>query len=109
MLKAPKDNESDVGARFTWSETVNVDGVEKPVISSLDEATQKDDEEEVSKREPSERNMKVVWTLAHIGQASSFVWDPTLAVAEDETEDETADDSMISGTGVPSARSLAFL
>merc|ERR1711972_789931 len=45
MLKAPKDNESDVGARFTWAETVNVDGIEKPVFSSLDETTQKDDDE----------------------------------------------------------------
>jgi hypothetical protein len=86
-LDAPNDEsgEYDNGARFSWSPTVNVDGVETPVVFSLKEATAADDDEEVSKKAMSEKNMQVVWTIKHTGKAASFIWDPTLTAATEDT------------------------
>merc|ERR1711941_264532 len=80
------------------------DGVETPVLSSLSETTPDDDstvwwttaededtdhEEAASfsfRRRKSEKGSKSVWTFAHTGKASSFVWDPTLGIESAESD-----------------------
>merc|ERR1712151_706524 len=75
------------------------------VLSSLSNTTADDDNEEASKRKPNERSTKSLWTFAHVGPASSFVWDPTLGVESAESDNpddnpsnnQTDDGNMISG------------
>merc|ERR1712048_1250360 len=71
------------------------DGVETPVLSSFNETTADDDDEEASKLDPKEKRTKSVWTFAHSGAASLFVWDPTLGV--ESAESDNPDDNVSNG------------
>merc|ERR1712061_629799 len=64
-LETPGTDTDDAAhGKFTWPPTVNVDGVETPVLFSLNVTTAGDDDEEASKCKGNEKNMKSLWTFA---------------------------------------------